>query len=345
MKGLCDTIFPESRLTHRERKILEYNDLINPPNTSFRATANYPSGSLPQDLISRCGRSPEPPIQATRLSTHKGGVVFRPFSRFSDALICHLTSFLNPAVAICLSVTCRRFETLIKTDKSSLSRCEKWFVMACLEQDYIDRYPPQSARQSSIHHRCFRKSDPSQSSRGSSSYQRHSRHSSTQHFSGTSGLDGLNRLACALCKVKHGPETWRQSSPKFLTFTAGDLFQTKSLERICAWHFGKVVFPIRKAVLSSAGIPRWVSSMQEMCMHCGKVQMREKCQCLVKTSHAGALSSECEICPLKMVRVYARPGNQEEFDTVGWRFCREKEGTMFVQEDLKGNDLHFMDMD
>jgi len=40
-----------------------------------------------------------------------------------------------------------------------------------------------------------------------------------------------------------------------------------------------------------------------------------------------------------MVRVYARPGTQEEFDAAGWRFCTEKKGTMFVREDLKGNDL------
>ncbi len=339
MKSLSDKIFPESRLTHRERKILEYNALLSPSSTSSRVTEDYLSGGHQRDIISRSGRSPEPPIQATRLSTHKRGRVFRPFRKFSDALICRLASFLNPALAICLSVTCRRFEKLIETDKNSLSRCEKWFVMACLEQDYIDRYPPQSAPQSSIHHQRSRNSGSPQSSCGSSSHQRRSRHSSTQHFPSISDPSGFNGLTCALCKVKHGPETWGQTSPRFWTFTTHALFQTKSVERLCSWHFEKLVFPIRNAVPSSTGIPRWVSSRQEMCMHCGKVQMLEKCHCLVKTSHPGALYPECEICPSEMVRVYARPGTQEEFDAAGWRFCTEKKGTMFVREDLKGNDL------
>lgn len=340
MKSLSDKIFPESRLTHRERKILEYNALLSPSSTRSRVTEDYLSGGYQQDIISRSRRSPEPPTQATRFSTHKRGLAFRPFCKLPDALICRLASLLNPAVAICLSVTCRRFGKLIETDQNSLSRCEKWFVMACLEQDYIDRYSLQSAPQSSIHHQRSWNPDSPQSSHGSSSQQRRPRHSSTQHFPSLSGPSGFNGLTCALCKVKHGPEIWGQTSPRFWTFTAHALFQIKSVERLCSWHFEKLVFPIRRAIPSSAGIPRWVSSRQEMCMHCGKVQMLEKCHCLVTTSHPGATYTECEICPLGMVRVYVRPGTQDEFDTVGWRFCTEK-GTMFVREDLKGSDLLF----
>lgn len=79
-------------------------------------------------------------------------------------------------------------------------------------------------------------------------------------------------------------------------------------------------------------------------MHGGKVQMREKCHCLVQTSRAGALYPECEICPMNMVRVSARPGTQEKFDTVGWRFVRRRKGSMFVRVGLKGNDLFLVDI-
>ncbi len=343
MTRLSQIFAPESTLTHRERKILEFNTLINPATPNSRATKKRPSGGLPRDIVPRSSRSPEPPAQATRLSTHKRGPPIRPFGAFSDSLICRLASFLNPAAAVCLKVTCRRFKVLIKADRDALSRCEKWFVMACLEQDYIDRYPLQSSRQSLMRYRHSRDSDPPQFSSGPSIHLRDSRLFSTQHSSRTSRIDGFDGLTCALCKVKHGADTWGQSSPRFWPFTVHDLFKTKSIERICSWHFGKLVFPFQKAVPSSTSIPRWVSSMQEMCMHCGKVQIRETCHCLVQTSRAGAMNPECEICPLRKVRVYARLGTQEDFDTVGWRFCKEKKNAMFVREDRRGKDLLFVD--
>lgn len=286
-----EIVTPVSKLTRKEKKILEPKTKLASSGTTSRATER--SHDLPRDLVSK--------------PTHR-------LISLSDALICRIASFLNPANAVCLSTICRRFRILIKTNKSSLSRCEKWFVMACLEQDYIDRYPPYFSRRSSGHHR-------------------HSRRSSTQDPSRTSRLDGLDGLTCALCKVKHGPETWGQTSSRFWTFTVQDLFRTKSLSRICSWHFGKVVFPIQEAVDGTTKIPRWVSSMQEMCMHCGRVQAREQCYCVADLLRGREMYPQCGICPIRKVRVYTRPGTQEDFDSVGWRFYEEKKGTMFVRED------------
>ena len=317
MRGISKLTHPKSGLIHRERQILELDAQLNPSRYGPRATARSTNVPLPRDLTSSDTPPSEPPTEAIIRSAYLRGLPVRHLNKLPDALIRRITIFLNPAATICLSVTCRRFRKLIKTERNSLSRCAKWFVMACLEQDYIDHYPPQASRRSSLRHR-------------------HSQHAVGQDSPRTGRLDGFKGLTCALCKVKHGAETWGQASSRFWTFSAQDLFKTKSFERICSWHFGKVIFPMENVIPSSTSIPRWVSMMQDMCMHCGKVQMMERCHCLTKGSRTESQGPECEICPMKKIRVYIRPGTRDDFEMGEWRFCREKHSPMFIREKARG---------
>ena len=334
MNHLIERITSESGLSRREWQIIELDAQLrssNPEydaqsrvsNPFYRATKHryyHSEHDLLRNILARSRRYPEPQSRAINGSNSRHGRPSHPFNKLKDTLICRIARFANPTAAICLSVTCRRFMRLIKIDESSLSRCEKWFVMASLEQDYINHYSPQYSENSFVHHR-------------------HWRHFSILRSLGTSRVKDFSGLTCALCKVKHGPETWVQMSPRFWTFTVHDVFQTRSLERICPQHFDKTVFPIQDAIASSMNIPRWVCSKQEMCMHCGQMQVLAKCHCSAKDSRAGKIYLGCEICPVREVRVYARLGTQEDFDSVGWHFCKDKDGTMFVREDSGGNNL------
>ena len=320
MRRIVNWMASGSGLTHRERQILEYDAFLNPSKYKSCRTEYRPVGSIPREFPTHEWRSTEPPTEASVRSAYLRALSAHRFSKLPDDLIRRITSFLNPAAAICLSITCRRFRKLIRTGGNSLSRCAKWYVMACLEQDYINRYPPQASYRSFLH-------------------QRHSHPSMDQYHPRSDQYQRFNGLTCALCKVKHSPETWKQVSPQFCTFAAQALFETKSVERICPQHLAKVVFPNEDVVPYSSSIPRWISTMQEMCMYCGKVEIREKCTCLVKWPHTGPGAPECDICPTRKIRVYIRAGTQEDFDIGEWRFCTAKYRPMFVREKAKGNNL------
>ena len=296
MTRIVEFINSEWEMPYREKQTIDLGAQANHLSPQFRAIEGYYGRSLSQDSIPPSRRSTEPPTKSSHRSAYVHSRLSNNFNLLPDALICRVADFLSPAAAVCLSTTCRRLKNLIRPKKSSLSCCERWFIMVFLEQDYIDHYPPQLSWRSLGHHR-------------------HLRHSSSWQFTRINRLDGFNGLTCALCKVKHGPEAWGQASPGFWTFTVQDLFKTKSIERIYSWHWRKLVFPIQCSFSSTTKIPRWVSSLQEMCMHCGQVQLREKCHCSATTSRAGQMYEECDIYSFRKVRLYVRPGTQEDFDS------------------------------
>lgn len=119
-------------------------------------------------------------------------------------------------------------------------------------------------------------------------------------------------LRCILCKATYPLSSFRSSnSPACapLSLTA-DVEQTEVVElpqRLCAWHVGRLA---RIVHTEPGGRNEWVSSAEEMCMHCGAIQSWAKCDCA------------CDSCSVRPVTAYTRYLNNQT-ECRKFFFCRE----------------------
>lgn len=103
-------------------------------------------------------------------------------------------------------------------------------------------------------------------------------------------------LRCILCKVVYPLKTFRSSSSPAcapLSLTA-ELEQAEVVElpqRLCAWHVGRLARIVHTA---PGGANEWISSTEEMCMHCGAIQSWARCDCT------------CDSCSVRTVTAYTR---------------------------------------
>ena len=229
-------------------------------------------------------------------------------------LLSKITSLLDPVSKRCLYLTNQRFRSLGQHDKEELTRCGKWLVMAYLEQDFLNRLP---AKSTSDHRKSF----------------------SIPFMKSPSSLPkDLSKLTCSLCKTKHAPDSFLNGAPRTAGIhakTERDLLTQKSLQRICTWHFGKLVCVVnhQEPAPGTVFYGRWISMIQEMCMHCGQIE-KYGCYCRVATKVNGkTVPPDCEICPRVKVRVYERIRKESDKTDISWCFKTDKDGTVYVLEE------------
>ena len=225
-----------------------------------------------------------------------------------------ITSLLDPVSKQCLYLTNQRFRNLGQGDKEELTRCGKWLVMAYLEQDFLNRLP---AKSTSDRRKSF----------------------SIPFMKSPSSLPkDFSKLTCSLCKTKHGPDLFLKGAPRTTGIhakTERDLLTQKSLQRICTWHFGKLVCIVNHQEPAPGAVfcGRWISMVQEMCLHCGKIE-KYGCHCRVATKVNGkTMPPACEICPRVKMRVYERITKGSESTDISWYFKTDKDGTVYVLEE------------
>ncbi|XPS80296.1 hypothetical protein M3J09_012253 [Ascochyta lentis] len=103
-------------------------------------------------------------------------------------------------------------------------------------------------------------------------------------------------LRCILCKIVYPVKSFRSSSSPACESlsSAAALGQADVVElpqRLCAWHVGRLA---RIVHTEPGGKNEWVSSSEDMCMHCGVIQSWAECDCA------------CDSCSVKAVTAYTR---------------------------------------
>jgi hypothetical protein len=117
---------------------------------------------------------------------------------------------------------------------------------------------------------------------------------------------------CVLCKAVYPLSSFKSSnSPACAPSPLGtDAQQTEIVElphRLCAWHVGRLA---RIVHTEPRGRNEWISSSEEMCMHCGAIQAWTKCNCA------------CDSCSVQTVTAYTRYLNNQS-ECRQFVFCRE----------------------
>ncbi len=280
------------------KKGLQYTEEQRPPPPSYTASAS---------LTIPIGQSTKADSSLTILPS---------------VLLGKVISFLDPVSRKCLYITNRRFRSMGYGNEEELTRCGKWLVMAHLEQDFLNSFHMDgnsSARRKSLPPFTLSMRIPFMKNSSASP-------------------KTPKKLACSLCKTKHGPDSFLKGAPRTTGIhakTERDLLAQKSLQRICTWHYGKLVCVVsHKTYTGTAFYGRWVSMIKEMCMHCGQIEQYGQCHCREPTLHNGRLMpAACEICPRVKMRVYERmkkDGDRAEFS---WNFRIDKDGTLYVLEE------------
>lgn len=248
-------------------------------------------------------------------------------------LLGNIINLLDPVSKRCLYTVNRRLRSMGHSNEEELTRCGKWLVMAHLEQDFLNSLPITSntsaRRKSSLP---FSPSLKIPFMRNSSAFPKNP-----------------TKLTCSLCKTKHGPESFLKGAPRTIGInpkTERDLLAQRSLQRICTWHYGKVVCIVtHKSSTESVFYARWVSMIKEMCMHCGLIEQNGQCHCREPTLlHGREIPAVCEICPRVKMRVYERMKLDGDRSQISWNFKTDKDGTLFVLEERtepgKGKCIH-----
>lgn len=285
----------------KDAKGLQYTEEQRPPPPSYTARAS----------------STIPIRQSTKADSSSTSLTTLP-----SELLGKIVSFLDPVSKRCLYITSLRFRTMGYDNEEELTRCGKWLVMAHLEQDFLNSLRMDSntsaRRKSSLP---FSPSMKIPFMKNSSTFSK-----------------APTKLACSLCKTKHGPDSFLKGAPR----TTGihpknerDLLAQKSLQRICTWHYGKLVCVVNhKSYAGTVFYGRWVSMIREMCMHCGQIEQYGQCHCRSPTLlHGKEIPAVCEICPRVKMRVYERMKKDGDRAEISWNFKTDKEGTLYVLEE------------
>jgi hypothetical protein len=132
---------------------------------------------------------------------------------------------------------------------------------------------------------------------------------------------------CILCKANYPTNMFNSSnSPACLPVTAANNAQQIEIielpPRVCCWHVGRLA---RIVQTEAGGRNEWVSQMDKMCMHCGEIRQRAKCNC------------KCESCSFRTVSTYIRYlNNRNECRRfLFWRDTpkpNESKGKLWVRE-------------
>lgn len=280
---------------------LQYTEEQRPPPPSYSARAS----------------STIPIRQSTKTDSSSTSLTTLP-----SELLGKIINLLDPVSKRCLYITSLRFRTMGYDNEEELTRCGKWLVMAHLEQDFLNTL----------------RMDGNTSARRKSSLP-FSPSMKIPFMKNPSALPkNATKLACSLCKSKHGPDTFLKGAPR----TTGihpknerDLLTQKSLQRICTWHYGKLICVVsHKAYPGTAFYGRWVSMIREMCMHCGQIEQYGQCHCRSPTLlHGIEIPAACEICPRVKMRVYERMKKDGDQAEISWNFKTDKDGTLYVLEE------------
>ena len=228
-------------------------------------------------------------------------------------LVIKILDRIDPTSKRCFYSTNRRFRGVGQGDKEPLTGCGRWLVMARLEQDLLDRLPSKSTPDRRKSFSLFSKK-------------------------GASLPKNLTKLTCSLCKTKHGPDSFLKGAPRTQGIhptTESQLLVQKSLQRICCWHLGKLVrfSYVDPPVGAGTWYGRWVSSMKDMCTHCGQVQDYGECSCAwPQVIQRVSKPPVCDTCPKVKIRVYERQRRKGETGDISWEFKTEKDGTLYVLE-------------
>lgn len=229
------------------------------------------------------------------------------FGPLPEPLLLRITGFLDPLSKECLRLTNNYFHNFIQTSKTEMTGCAKWLVMAYLEREFLDRVAGSAT---------------------SSERRKHNIKLPFMKRSSSSSLpNNVTKLTCSLCKTKHGPNSFLKGAARsqaLLPKNTTELLHQRSLQRICAWHYGKIVrvkFVEYPKHLVFFG--RWISEMQLMCLHCGMFVERDKCGCQEK----------CAVCPTVSMRIYKRIRRSGETGAIEWTFKRDEDGGLSVNED------------
>ena len=285
----------------KDAKGLQYTEEQRPPPPSYTASASSTTAiRLP-----------------TKEDSSSKSLLCLPFE-----LLGNIANLLDPVSKRCLSITNRRFRSMSFDNNEELTRCGKWLVMAHLEQDFLN----------SLHMESKTSARRKSSSRFSPSMKiPFVKSSSTSPKKPT-------KLTCSLCKTKHGPDSFLKGAPRTIGInpkTEHDLLAQKSLQRICTWHYGKVVCTVTHKPLAGAVFyGRWISMFREMCMHCGQIEQYGRCNCREPTFlHGKEIPAACEICPRVKMRVYERMKKDGDRMEISWHFKTDKDGTLHVLEE------------
>ena len=272
-----------------------------PPSYSAHASSPFPSRD--------CGQAGGPSSSLSRLPV---GI--------SDNII----KFLDPASRRCLFLTNRRFRSMSYGGEEELSRCGKWLVMALLEQDLADRFLADcktSVRRRSILPVVLSMKKRLPLTKRSNAIP-----------------EDLRKLTCSLCKIKHGPDSFLTGGPRMAVLHAKhdrNILAQRSLERICTWHYGKVVrTELKVTPTTSVFYDRWVSTIKDMCTHCGQIEQYGQCCCnSPKFLDGETIPAVCNICPKVKIRVYERIGMEGDNQKITHVFKMDKDGTVYVLEE------------
>ena len=285
----------------KDAKGLQYTEEQSPPPPSYTASASS--------------------MIAIRQST-KADNSSNSLTSLPSKLLCNIINLLDPVSKRCLHIVNRRLHSMGYDDEEELTRCGKWLVMAHLEQDFLNSLPitgnTSARRKSSL---------------------RFSPSMKIPFMKSSSAIpQNPTKLACSLCKTWHGPDSFLKGAPRTVGIhpkTERDLLAQKSLQRICTWHYGKLVCIVsHKSVAGTVFYGRWVSMIREMCMHCGQIEQYGQCHCREPTLlHGKEIPAVCEICPRVKMRVYERMKKDGDRAQISWNFKTDKDGTLYVLEE------------
>ncbi|KAH7076165.1 hypothetical protein FB567DRAFT_414509, partial [Paraphoma chrysanthemicola] len=109
-------------------------------------------------------------------------------------------------------------------------------------------------------------------------------------------------LRCIRCKQVYPLSLFKSSSsPACVSSSLTDDHQRVDIvelpQRFCAWHVSELALIVHT---KPGGRNEWTSQTDIMCMHCGNIQGRAKCDC------------RCDSCAYRPVRTYARYLNNRE---------------------------------
>ena len=282
----------------------------------------YISGFGIMSLLSPTSTSPDSSLKRFTFTAKSAATVAKPIGASSTSssrlstlpteLLCRITYFLDSVGQVCLSMVNRRLHQVIEFDHESLTRCARWIIMARVEQDFLNQkhvtgWPnnPTSKRRWSLFGGSPRSSKPEAK---------------------------LDTLTCALCKTKHGIAGFQCKAANIRVLAERNYFPNqKSMQRLCPWHLGKVV---RISTPAGANLEsgRWISSIQECCMHCGQIQCWGSCSCSEETTRSGVTYPGCGYCPMVKIRVYERQRTQGDKQEISWKFQVGKDDTLYVLE-------------
>lgn len=129
-----------------------------------------------------------------------------------------------------------------------------------------------------------------------------------------------SHIRCILCKNVYPAAIFSSSSsPACLPVSVTNGLPHPEVidlpQRFCSWHVGRLTKIIHTG---SGGRNEWISTMKDMCMHCGSVRGWSDCSC------------QCGSCGIRSVRVYTRYLNNKVECKRFW-FWRNTETAMVAQ--------------